>query len=172
MNSAYIRLAAAERPCLEMVPVTLAGARRYLVASSSDKDAVWQPVSFKGDDLTVEHVFKGLPGTIYLKHFVYIPVAEKDATIGVPTNGRMKLWLDGKKIHETGKQVPFRPSLRDDESNYIRLPLEKGWHEILIELVRGAEPLLANLVMSHGALQHGWNEPERTWLKDEVPFGF
>lgn len=172
MNSVYIKLAAADRPCLEMIPVTLAGARRYLVAPSSDEAADWQPVSFKGDDLTVERLFKGLPGTVYLKHFVYIPVAEKDATIGVPTNGRMKLWLDGKKIHKTGKQVPFRPSLRDDESNYIRLPLEKGWHEILIELVRGEEPLSANLVMSHGALQHGWNEPERTWLKDEVPFGF
>ncbi len=165
----YLRLVVEGRPFGEAVPIVLAGARRYEISRSRDDAADWRRVSFSGDLLAVEPFFEGKPGTLFLKHDVHFPQSEADTTIGVPTDGMMKLWMDGELIHQTGRRVPYRPSLRDDESNYIHLPVSAGWHQFVIELTRDTAPIQASFTLARGALQHGWHDAERTWIRDEAP---
>ena len=59
---------------------------------------------------------------IYALHHIYSE-EEKDVVLGVPNNGYMKLYLNGKWIHTTIQKTPLRANLGNggalgDLSNY------------------------------------------------------
>jgi ADP-ribosylglycohydrolase len=177
-NRGELRLIVHGRPAVESIPVVLMGARRWLVFPSSsqplDEQALlsrismsaptegWQVAEFAGNELVVEPYFAGRPGLLYLLHFVNNPEA-RTARLGVPTDGRMKLWLNGNPLHETREVVPLRPSLGGEESNYVDCDLPQGWSHVLIRLERGESPLQAHFTAAFGPpWWHGFHDLGQT----------
>ncbi|MEM2504965.1 MAG: ADP-ribosylglycohydrolase family protein [Candidatus Bathyarchaeia archaeon] len=102
----------------------------------------WRIELWSESRLEVERFFKGKPGIIYLRHFIYSQ-SERRVRIGVPNNSIMKLWLNGSLIHETVKPVPLRPNYSGDGSNYTDAKLRSGWNQVAIKLSRSSRPLEA-----------------------------
>lgn len=98
----------------------------------------WNP----GNDLQVSGFFEkdGVPknGVVYALHQIYSE-DDKHVVLGVPNNGYMKLFLNGRMVHRTKEKVPLRANLGNggalgDLSNYVVTELKKGWNQILIKM--------------------------------------
>ena len=101
----------------------------------------WNP----GNDLRISGCFEKSGterhGVVYALHQIYSE-EEKSVVLGVPNNGYMKLFLNGRMIHRTKERVPLRANLGNggalgDLSNYVVTHLKKGWNQILIKMQSG-----------------------------------
>lgn len=162
------------RPSVLSVPLIFVGSFRWLYSDvyyeenltlndefSPEKDvnslnrgSKWYEISWPDYELKVEELFRGKPGILYLKHFIYSP-NEIEVRIGVPSNSKMRLWLNGKLIHETLKTVPLRPNYGGDGSNYTDAKLSSGWNTIMIKLLREKEPIKAYFMISDSEWHSG-----------------
>jgi len=89
-----------------------------------------------GNRLQIGERFKE-KGVIYALHHIYSK-DRKEVVLGVPNNGKMKLFLNGDMIHETTQVVPVRANLGNggalgDLNNYKVTELKKGWNQVLIK---------------------------------------
>ena len=154
-NRGYIIFQTEGWPAVPAVPLVLLGGSRWLVselyegkhleeACGLNEEEVFktQPEGFRevwrtGNDLELSACFRK-QGIVYALHYIYSR-EERDVVLGVPNNGRMKLFLNGKLLHRTVMQVPLRANLgnggaQGDGSNYKVTRLEKGMNQILIKL--------------------------------------
>lgn len=117
-------------------------------------DENWKIVWKNENNLEIEPYFGGKSGILYLKHFLLCPESRK-VRIGVPTNQFMKLWVNGKKVHQTRKQTPLRPNYSGDGSNYTNISLKKGWNSIMIKFYRDESPIEAHFTICMANGHHG-----------------
>jgi hypothetical protein len=121
---------------------------------SMNKISGWKEIYFSDNSLEIEPLFQGHPGLIYLKHYIWCP-DRRSVKIGVPTNQFMRLWLNGKKIHETKKQIPLRPNYGGDGANYQNGVLKPGWNVVMVKIIRGDRPIEAHFLISKAEGHHG-----------------
>ncbi|MBO3763369.1 MAG: ADP-ribosylglycohydrolase family protein [Thermoproteota archaeon] len=183
-NKCIIDIDLNERPSITSIPLVFVSGFRWLVSNVfREKDTLttffqpendsklltpgrdWIPVSWSTNELEVEQYFNNLPGIIYLRHFIYSP-SRKKVVLGVPNNSKMKLWLNGKIVHETQKVVPLRPNYGGDGSNYTSATLEVGWNHIMVKLVREEKPLKAHFVVSDAE----WNNGLTDLIRHKLPW--
>ncbi len=181
-NRLWLGLDLHRRPAVEAIPIVLMGARRWLVSRAvagenleSDDAFVaglalekpaggspWRTASWSGNELLVEPHFKRKPGILFLRHFVRSPEARK-VILGVPTNARMKLWLNGLLVKTNETPIAFRPNLTGDGANYVTSDLPGGWSQIVIKLERGREPIEAHFTVAcDEPFFHGMDDLEQT----------
>ena len=167
-NVGEFALSVKGRPAIPSVPLVFVGGVHWLVsdvfhgaALESDlgvaEEKVFDaaPAGFHdewrtGNDLQLkERLKKG--DVIYLLHTIY---AEHDQPIvvGVPNTGRMRIWQDGKLLHETIRVSPLRANqgnggAQGDLANYKVTELKKGWNQFLIKLEGVVEPCLAHFTL-------------------------
>ena len=172
-NECVIRVLINDRPRTMRVPVVFVGGFRWLVSEVFREplslDAVfppekdvnlyevgerWRVFSWPENSLEIESFFDGKPGILYLRHFVYSPNS-REVMVGVPNNGRMKLWLNGELVHKTMKPVPLRPNYSGDKSNYVKVDLKEGWNHFMIKIMRAEKPLEAHFTMASGKWYDG-----------------
>jgi len=114
----------------------------------------WRDVSWPENALEIEPYFRDQPGAIYLRHFLHSPESRK-ITLGVPNNSKMRLWLNGKVVHETLKVVSLRPNYRGDGSNYVSAVLQQGWNQVMTKILRGDKPVEAHFIVADAEWHHG-----------------
>jgi hypothetical protein len=127
----------------------------------------WTEAFFPDNAIDIEPRFGGHSGIIYLRHFVFSP-EKRSVRIGVPTNGQMKLWVNGKKAHKTQKMVPLRPNYSGEGANYVNQTFKSGWNTVLIKLLRKDIPLEAHLTLAMANGHHGiadMNQSKFPWEK-------
>lgn len=177
-NTGWLKIRLDRRPVSEALPIVLVGARRWLVSelhagrtleefkepSPAPKSVPggWAEMNFPDNELVVEPIFGGQAGVVLLQHWMRSP-EDCEARIGVPTDGRMKFWVDGVARHTTTRRVPLRPSLGGDEANYADVALSSGWHHVVVALERDAAPIRAHFTVAYdAALRHGMDQLEQT----------
>jgi len=172
-NRATVKITLDEKPGLIRLPLNFVGGFRWLVSPifrepvslnavfPPEKDAElmeigegWKAISWPENTLEVEPLFKGQPGVVYLRHFIYSPDKRK-VILGVPNNSKMRLWLNGRVIHETLKIIPLRPNYGGDGSNYTTAILRKGWNHIMIKILRSNKPLKAHFTVARAEWHSG-----------------
>jgi ADP-ribosylglycohydrolase len=169
INSCTIRIKVYERPEILRIPLVFVGGFKWLVSPLFkgktleddcglnekeyfiNKPEGWKEFWRYENDLEIESFFKGENGVIYLLHFIKSEKEQK-VILGVPTNGKMKLWLNGNLLHKTSKVVPLRPNqgsgkIPGDGANYVNAILKKGWNQILIKIERNEKPIEAHFVI-------------------------
>jgi len=166
-NRGTVRIILDQRPEVLRLPLTFVAGFRWLISrvyrNPVSLDAIfppekeagslkpgdgWKTASWPENALEIEPIFKGKPGIIYLRHFIYSP-DERRVIIGVPNNSRMRLWLNGRMIHETERVVPLRPNYSGDGSNYTRAALKRGWNHVMIKIIREEKPIEAHFTIAH-----------------------
>ncbi len=169
----WIKLEVKERPGVESLPVTFAGARRWLVSPVYpyatlgttlppeeqpgwiDSPPVgWRVENWPENELPVEPFFEGKQGVVYLRHFIKSP-SERVVRIGVPNSNKMRLWVNGAMVKQTETVVPLRPNYGGDGSNYVDVKLKMGWNSVLIKLERGDKPIEAHFTLAEPQLGAG-----------------
>lgn len=168
-NSGTIKIKVKERPELLSVPIVFLGGTKWLASEvfsgktleddcgirENERFAAqpqnWREFWRTENDLQMEQLFTGKSGVIYLLHFVSSTLEQK-VVVGVPNNSKMKIWINGELLHQTGPVVPIRPNLGNgnatgDTSNYANTTLKKGWNQFLIKLERGKEPVQAHFTV-------------------------
>jgi len=172
-NRGTVKIFLDQRPDVLRLPLIFVGGFRWLVskvyrepasldatfppekeADSFELGDGWRAVSWPENALEIESMFKGQPGVIYLRHFIYSP-DERKVVIGVPNNSQMRLWLNGELIHETKRVVPLRPNYGGDGSNYARAILKEGWNHVMVKILRGEKPIEAHFTIAHEKWHRG-----------------
>jgi len=175
-NYGTVKILLDQRPDILRLPLNFVGGFRWLVskvyreplslnasfppekyANSLEPGEGWKAVSWPENALEIEPLFEGKPGITYLRHFIYSP-DERKAIIGVPNNSRMRLWLNGRIIHETRKIVPLRPNYGGDGANYTKTILKKGWNHIMIKILREEKPIEAHFTIAHEKWNRGMSD--------------
>lgn len=151
----WLLLELQDRPAIPALPVVLLGANRWLLSphfsgATIDTDCGvpeessftappegWREVWRTGNDLDTGSEFPGA-GVVYAMHHIWSD-REQPIVVGVPNNGRMKLWQDGVFLHQTITVLPLRPNLGNggalgDTSNYCNTILHTGWNRFLVKL--------------------------------------
>ena len=95
-------------------------------------------------------------GVLYFLHYIKSE-KEQETILGVPTNGRMQLWLNGELAHETEAKTFFRPNGIGDGANYVETTLQEGWNQILIKLEKSDSSLRAHFVPTRPDPEHPIN---------------
>lgn len=167
-NRGFITLSVDMEPALPALPVVLLGGSHWLISPfypgktleedcGVREDTVFRepPEGFTpqwnpGNSLEVGPRFKG-KGVLYALHHIFAE-EEKEVVLGVPNNGYMKLFLNGKQIHQTKERVPLRANLGNggalgDMSNYRVTEFLKGWNQVLIKLENDREPQEAHFTL-------------------------
>lgn len=157
-----------EQPVIPAIPLILLGGSKWLVSPffkgkhveddcGIDESKIFaaKPEGFievwrASNKLELEDYFKE-NGVVYALHQIYCE-QDMDIVFGVPNNGKMKLFVNGKFIHETQELVPVRANLGNggalgDLSNYKVDKLLKGWNQILIKLESVVLPEEAHFTM-------------------------
>jgi len=176
VNRGVAEIILRDRPALPSVPLVFLGGYRWLVSSpypgatletSIDfaEDQIlaalprgWSQLWRPGNDLQPEQFMKDQPGIVYLVHFIESPV-EQEVIIGVSNTGRMKLWLNGRLMHQTKQKTGLRPNQGNgggDAANYTECLLPAGRNQVLIKLERGNAPLAAHFTLGR---------PDRKYFK-------
>ena len=65
----------------------------------------------------------------------------------MPTNGEMKLWINGKKLLKTRRRVPLRPNYGGDGNNYRNVMLKRGWNYVIVKIERSNYPIQAHFMI-------------------------
>ncbi|MEM1569798.1 MAG: ADP-ribosylglycohydrolase family protein [Candidatus Bathyarchaeia archaeon] len=173
VNRGMVEVSIDGRPSLLCIPLNFVGGFRWLVsevfrepvsldfAFPPEKDATlmeagekWKAVSWPENALEIEPFFANKPGVIYLRHYMY-SFEERSVVLGVPNNSRMRLWLNGKIIHETRQRVPLRPNYSGDGSNYVNTILRKGWNHVMIKVIRYDEPVEVHFTVADAEWHSG-----------------
>ncbi len=165
-NVGFVQLQMMNRPIPQAIPLVLCGGRRFFIspffkgkrledATTVPESEIFSslPVGFK-EHWTVDNDLQPSfsdAGVVYYLHEIFVE-RQKDVYIGVPTNGRSAFFLNGSFVHETTKNVPFRPDLggvgEGDSANYAKAHLEKGWNQLLIKLEALGPDTMAHLTLS------------------------
>ncbi len=142
-------------PAIPALPIVLLGGNKWLISPLYTKKTIEDSCGIE-EEKVFDHCPEGFevqwnpgnrlnlgerfsePGVIYALHHIYSE-KEREVVLGVPNNGRMKLYLNGKFIHQTTSVVPVRANLGNggalgDLNNYKVTRLEKGWNQVLIKL--------------------------------------
>jgi len=128
-----------------------------------------------GNDLELDSLFDS-DGTLYLLHQL-VSDEGKDVVVGVPTNGKMRIWQNGQFLHETKTLKALRPNLGNgnalgDMSNYKTTRLSEGWNQFLIKIERFVKPMEAHFVIggihpscvkNHGVTVFGIDQSRFIW---------
>lgn len=176
INRGVVEVSIDGRPSLVWVPLNFVGSFRWLVSRvfrepvsldfifPPEKDKAlmemgegWKAISWPENALEVEPFFEGKPGVIYLRHYIYSP-EKREVVLGVPNNSRMRLWLNGEKIHETHQMVPLRPNYSGDGSNYVNTVLERGWNHVMVKMIRYNNPIEAHFTIADAEWYGGMND--------------
>lgn len=154
-NRGFIMFRTEGEPAVPAVPLVLLGGSRWLISGlyegkhledtcGINENEIFElpPEGFREEwrtrnDLELSAAFVR-EGIIYALHYIKCS-EERDVVLGVPNNGRMKLFLNGELIHRTVRQVPLRANLgnggaQGDGSNYIVTRLARGMNQVLIKL--------------------------------------
>lgn len=194
-NLCEVLLDCEARPAMASVPLVLLGGSRWCVskvyhgASLTDKLGVdetsiftgmpegFHEVWYPGNDLCLESVLhRG--DVMYLLHAVYSD-RPQDIVVGVPNTGRMRLWQNGRLLHETTKVSPLRANQGNgnalgDLANYKVTQLEAGLNQFLIKLEAVNEPCQAHFTLggihptcakNHGETVLGIHRSALPWQK-------
>jgi ADP-ribosylglycohydrolase len=192
-NRGWIFLNAKHKPAMPALPLVFIGGNRWLISEffkgKTIKDdcgipedseftkppAGWSDEWRTGNDLELSERFKG-NGVIYLLHHLWSN-KEQQVVVGVPNNGRMKVWHNGKFLHQTRTIVPLRANQGNsgalgDTSNYKTTILNQGWNRFLIKLEQVNSPEQAHFVIgglhptciiNHGEALLGVNRSRFEW---------
>ena len=167
-NRGWIFLNARHRPAMPALPLVFVGGSRWLISEffkgkaleddcgvSEDSEFTQAPAGWSdewrtGNDLELSGRFKG-SGVIYLLHHLWSG-KEQQVVIGVPNNGRMKVWHNGKLLHQTRAIVPLRANQGNggalgDTSNYKTAVLNQGWNRFLIKLEQVNSPEQSHFII-------------------------
>ena len=175
-NRGTVKIVLEGRPGTVRLPLNFVGGFRWLVspvfrqhvsldtvfpaeedARSKEAGEGWNAVSWPGNALQIEPFFEGRQGVIYLRHFIYSP-DDRKAVLGVPSNSRMQLWLNGEVVHETKEVVPLPPNYGGDGSNYTTTVLREGWNHIMVKLLGDAKPVEAHFTVAHAEWNRGMED--------------
>lgn len=173
-NRGSLQIVLQERPALPELPIVLLGGNRWLVSPFSPAGEVpdspgsdglldaspagWQEFWTPGNELKLEPFFGGKPGVIQLVHFIESPQAQ-EVILGMSNNGRMKIWLNGSFLHQTGAITALRPNQGNgggDGSNYTPAFLKQGTNQIAIEFERFDAPFEGHFTLGR---------PDRIYFK-------
>ena len=167
-NAGEIALFVKGRPAIPAVPLIFIGGARWLVSGvfhnaslesslgvAENEVFTAPPAGFRdvwraGNDLQMQdRLHRG--DVIYLLHAVRSD-RDQPVVVGVPNTGRMRVWQDGKLLHETTKISPLRANqgngfARGDLANYKTTILKKGFNQFLIKLEGVVEPCLAHFTL-------------------------
>lgn len=192
-NCGRIVLEPRHRPAMQALPLVFTGGSRWLVSGLFEGKTVaddcgicedaqfdsapegWSDEWRSGNDLGMAGRFTG-NGVIYLLHHLWCE-EEKPVVVGVPNNGRMKVWHNGRLLHQTREIVPLRANQGNggalgDTSNYKTTTLQQGWNRFLIKLEQVNSPEEAHFVIgglhpsctkNHGEALLGVNRSAFDW---------
>lgn len=193
-NTIYFTIAVEAHPAVPALPLVLVGGRKWLFSPlyqdktieadcNVPEDIIFSklpegfyPVWRTGNDLEIPAP-KVESGILYILGHIYSKT-ERNVVIGVPNNGRMKIFLNGEFLHQTKMVVPLRANLGNggalgDLSNYKVTKLQKGWNQVLIKLevkdTTGAHFTLGEIssvcVKNHGMPVLGIDQTKLIWEK-------
>ncbi|NSW91097.1 MAG: ADP-ribosylglycohydrolase family protein [Firmicutes bacterium] len=194
-NRGWIILNAKNRPAMPALPLVFVGGSRWLVSELFEGKTIddycgvqenslfdrapegWSDEWRTGNDLELSGRFTK-NGVIYLLHHLWSE-EEKPVVVGVPNNGRMKVWMNGTLLHQTREIVPLRANQGNggavgDTSNYKTTVLRRGWNRFLIKLEQVNRPMQAHFVVgelhpssvkNHGEALLGVNRSGFDWEK-------
>lgn len=151
-NKAIIQISCKNRPAIPAIPLVLCGGRKFFVSplfegkklddsTSIAEDCIFlsKPKDFTtywttDNDLKLDY---SKAGVVYFIHDIHSKIAQ-DVYIGLPTNNRGSIYLNGKHLNSTTEIVPLRPNLGGggdgDGSNYAKGHFDKGWNQVLLKL--------------------------------------
>lgn len=181
-NRGWIILEAKHRPAIPALPLIFVGGTRWLISKLFEGKTIddycgvpedvwfdsppegWSDEWRTSNDLELAGRFTQ-NGVIYLLHHLWSD-EDKPVVVGVPNNGRMKIWMNGTLLHQTCKIVPLRPSQGNggaigDTSNYKTTVLQRGWNQFLIKLEKIKHPMQAHFVIGglHPSCDKNHGEP-------------
>jgi ADP-ribosylglycohydrolase len=183
-NKAILNLDISDRPAPEAVPIVLVGASKWLIVGpfpdeggsslenllppeeEFDIDGIWKGAEgrmvsweeywFEENQLDLEPIFGGKPGAILMRHYLRSP-DDRPARIGFPTNGGIRVRLNGREIIRTNdpNHIP-RPNYGGYPPYYVNTNLRAGWNELEIKLVRYDKPIEAHFILCDVGLVPGF----------------
>lgn len=194
-NRGWIVLEAKHRPAIPALPLVFVGGSRWLFSELFEGKTIddycgvpedvlfdgapegWSEEWRTGNDLELAGRFTR-NGVIYVLHHLWSE-EEKPVVVGVPNNGRMKVWMNGTLLHQTREIVPLRANQGNggalgDTSNYKTTVLQRGWNRFLIKLEQVNRPEQAHFVVgglhpscikNHGEALLGVNQSGFDWEK-------
>ncbi len=192
-NCIWICPKAKHRPAIPAIPLVFTGGSRWLVSGCFDGKTTdddcgvneedlfetppkgWSDEWRAGNDLELDGRFKE-NGVIYLLHQMWSE-KEKPVVVGVPNNGKMKVWMNGSLLHQTRAIVPLRANQGNggalgDTSNYKTAVLKQGWNNFLVKLEKTDKIEQAHFVVgglhpscskNHGEALLGVNRSRFQW---------
>ena len=182
-NRAMLNIELSDRPAAEAVPIVLVGASKWLIVGpfpddgssienllppeeEFDIDGVWkgtdgrmvswEEIWFEENQLDLEPIFNGRPGVILMRHYLYSP-DDREARIGFPTNGNVRVRLNGREIIRANdpNHIP-RPNYGGYPPYYVNTNLKAGWNLIEVKLARGDKPVEAHFILCDVGLVPGF----------------
>ncbi len=182
-NRAMLNIELSDRPAPEVIPIVLVGASKWLIVGpfpddgsslgnllppeeEFDIDGVWKGVDgrmisweeiwFEENQLDLEPIFNGRPGVILMRHYLYSP-DDREARIGFPTNGNVRVRLNGREIIRANdpNHIP-RPNYGGYPPYYVNTNLKAGWNLIEVKLARGDKPVEAHFILCDVGLVPGF----------------
>jgi len=161
-NRATLCISVKGRPQLEEIPLVFIAANKWLISkvfegmkvSSLEENPEpaginenWTVANFFENELKLEEEFRGRPGFIYLRHYVYSPDT-REVRVGFPSNCPFWMWLNGNMIHKVESEGILRPNYGGDGRSYVDTKLREGWNQFFIKVVRKEKPIQAHFIIS------------------------
>lgn len=173
VNRGSIRIELEERPALPDLPLVFLSGNRWLISPVMQADGEvekllstvglpqeappgWLEYWCPGNELALESFFHGKTGVLYLIHPIESP-RDQEVILGFSNNGCMKMWLNGRMVHQTTHMTAIRPNQGNgggDGSNYTEAILNEGMNLVLIRLERGVEPIEAHFTLGRPDREH------------------
>ncbi len=97
--------------------------------------AEFERIVFRDSFFELEKFFKKPNSAVFLKTYISLPEDKKVKLFPVSTDG-VKMWVDGKMVLSHHQHSSFIPAPHRHESPLAELELEKGEHEIILEVMR------------------------------------
>ena len=97
-----------------------------------DKFCTWKYYSSKKNKIDLREIFQPESGAVAYAACWLISDCEQEKIFGLGTNDGVKVWLNGKQIHEL-----HMPRTAETDDDYLRLNLQKGKNLLLIKVDQG-----------------------------------